>query len=241
MAYEPTVWKNRVVERPLTFNMINNPDGTVTLVPAPGVIVESGTPVNAVNLNKLEQGLKTHEADIATQERHGLRLNSDGYLEFYDGLMWKRSNTIYSIFYYDGVEKIEFVEGYSVGNGSVSKESDYLYIRTFNNPNQVAERTYVTNNLIDLSKIKVIYIEWENQQTEGTAFLNISTEKMGGRTVYDAQLAIGVGDHPLYKQISVLDVSNLNGEYYIRIHARDGFSTKASDNTLKIYKLWGEG
>lgn len=63
MAYEPTVWKNRVVERPLTFNMVNNPDGTVTLVPAPGVIVESGTPVNAVNLNKLEQGLKTHEAD----------------------------------------------------------------------------------------------------------------------------------------------------------------------------------
>jgi hypothetical protein len=69
MAYEPTVWKNRVVERPLTFNIVNNPDGTVTLVPAPGVIVESGTPVNAVNLNKLEQGLKTHEADYAKHKR----------------------------------------------------------------------------------------------------------------------------------------------------------------------------
>jgi hypothetical protein len=71
MAYEPTVWKNRVVERPLTFNIVNNPDGTVTLVPAPGVIVESGTPVNAVNLNKLEQGLKTHEAETASKTELG--------------------------------------------------------------------------------------------------------------------------------------------------------------------------
>ena len=65
MAYEPTIWKDRVVEKPRTFNIINNPDGTVTLVPAPGVVVEEGTPVNAANLNKLEQGLKTHEADNA--------------------------------------------------------------------------------------------------------------------------------------------------------------------------------
>lgn len=65
MAYEPTIWKDRVVEKPRTFNIVNNPDGTVTLVPAPGVVVEEGTPVNAANLNKLEQGLKTHEADNA--------------------------------------------------------------------------------------------------------------------------------------------------------------------------------
>lgn len=63
MAYEPTIWKDRAVERPRTFNIVNNPDGTITLVPVPGVIAEEGTPVNAANLNKLEQGLKTHEAE----------------------------------------------------------------------------------------------------------------------------------------------------------------------------------
>lgn len=77
MAYEPTIWKDRVVEKPRTFNIVNNPDGTVTLVPALGVVVEEGTPVNAANLNKLEQGLKTHEADDAnphavTKEQVGL-------------------------------------------------------------------------------------------------------------------------------------------------------------------------
>lgn len=66
MAYEPTLWKDRAVEKPRTYTLQNNPDGTVTLVPSPGTIVEVGTPVNANNLNKLEQGLKTHEAEDAT-------------------------------------------------------------------------------------------------------------------------------------------------------------------------------
>lgn len=64
MAYNPTIWKDRAVEKPRTYTIQNNPDGTVTLIPAPGAIVEPGTPVNAANMNKLEQGLKTHEADF---------------------------------------------------------------------------------------------------------------------------------------------------------------------------------
>lgn len=63
MAYEPTIWKDRIVEKPKTYTIQNNPDGSITLIPAPGVVTEEGTPVNANNLNKLEQGLKTHEAD----------------------------------------------------------------------------------------------------------------------------------------------------------------------------------
>ncbi len=63
MSYEPTNWKDRVVEKPRTFTMQQNPDGTITLVPAPGTVVQEGTPVNAANLNKLENGLVSHLAD----------------------------------------------------------------------------------------------------------------------------------------------------------------------------------
>lgn len=63
MSYTPTEWKDRVVEKPRTFNMQNNPDGTVTLTPAPGTVVQEGTPVNAANLNKIEQGFVSHLAD----------------------------------------------------------------------------------------------------------------------------------------------------------------------------------
>lgn len=66
MSYTPTEWKDRVVEKPRTFNMQNNPDGTVTLTPAPGTVVQEGTPVNAANLNKIEQGFVSHLADYVS-------------------------------------------------------------------------------------------------------------------------------------------------------------------------------
>lgn len=61
MAYVPLIWKNREVERPRTFQLQNNADGSVTLVPKEGVIVEAGTPIIADNMNRIEQGI----ADIS--------------------------------------------------------------------------------------------------------------------------------------------------------------------------------
>lgn len=57
MAYEPTDWKNREVERPRTFTLQNNDDGTVTLIPAEGKVTEPGTPIVAPLLNKIEDQL----------------------------------------------------------------------------------------------------------------------------------------------------------------------------------------
>lgn len=57
MVYTPLNWKNREVERPRTFQLQNNSDGTVTLIPKEGVIVEPGTPIIADNMNRIEQGI----------------------------------------------------------------------------------------------------------------------------------------------------------------------------------------
>lgn len=65
MAYEKTIWKDRAVEKPRTFNIVNNPDGTITLIPAPGTVVEEGTPVNAANMNKIEVTLEGHSKQMA--------------------------------------------------------------------------------------------------------------------------------------------------------------------------------
>ena len=53
----PRTWVDRVVEKPRTFTMQNNADGTVTLIPAPGAVTQAGTPVNAANLNGIESEL----------------------------------------------------------------------------------------------------------------------------------------------------------------------------------------
>jgi len=57
MAYVRTVWKNREVERPRTYEKIENPDGTITLIPSEGTIIEEGTPIIAANMNNIEDGI----------------------------------------------------------------------------------------------------------------------------------------------------------------------------------------
>lgn len=80
MAYIKTTWKDRLVERPNTFEVQENPDGTITLIPTPGTVTQAGTPVNATNLNKIEDGIvnlenatAAHLAENATQGNpHGI-------------------------------------------------------------------------------------------------------------------------------------------------------------------------
>lgn len=68
MVYERIVWKNKEVERPRTFEKIENPDGTITLVPAEGNIIEPGTPIIAENMNKIEQGIEDAHSAIGNLE-----------------------------------------------------------------------------------------------------------------------------------------------------------------------------
>ena len=64
MAYEKTVWKDHVVERPKTYRMVENADGTVTLVSETGQVIQQGTALNAENLNKIEDALEDHETEL---------------------------------------------------------------------------------------------------------------------------------------------------------------------------------
>jgi hypothetical protein len=77
LAYIKTNWKDRVVEKPLTFNLQNNPDGTVTLIPAEGQIIESGTPLTALNMNNLE---KQYDEAKALVDALKIALNAENIL-----------------------------------------------------------------------------------------------------------------------------------------------------------------
>ena len=69
MSYTPTSWQDRIVQFAQRFK-ITYPDSseeTVTIEPEPGNVTEAGTPVNAANLNQLEQGLSSHTSDSAHQ------------------------------------------------------------------------------------------------------------------------------------------------------------------------------
>lgn len=56
VSYVRVNFKNRVVERPRTYIITTNGDGSVTLTPAFGEVEEAGVPLNAENLNKMDKG-----------------------------------------------------------------------------------------------------------------------------------------------------------------------------------------
>ena len=70
MAYIKTLWVNKLVETPKTYNFQQNADATVTLIPAEGIVTEAGTPLTAAVMNNIEGGIEevaTSLADSSTQ------------------------------------------------------------------------------------------------------------------------------------------------------------------------------
>lgn len=57
MPYRIKTWKDHVVQSPKTYYMQQNANGTITLVPANGEIIQQGTPMNATNFNRMESGI----------------------------------------------------------------------------------------------------------------------------------------------------------------------------------------
>lgn len=69
VTYNRINFINRVVERPRTYTVTNNGDGTVTLTPEPGEIVSEGVPFNAQNMNVLDKGV--NDCAVAINEMGG--------------------------------------------------------------------------------------------------------------------------------------------------------------------------
>ena len=57
MTYERINFVDQSVERPRTYEMTHNADGSVTLVDSFGLVDELGTPINADTMNHLEDGI----------------------------------------------------------------------------------------------------------------------------------------------------------------------------------------
>lgn len=75
VIYNRTIWRNRVVQRPRTYEEETNLDGSVTHTPAPGTVLQEGTPLNEDNLNHMEAGIAATAAAINALEAEEASLN----------------------------------------------------------------------------------------------------------------------------------------------------------------------
>ena len=71
MTYNKTIWVDQEVKKERTYELINNSDGTTTIQDPPNNILTFGTPVNAQNLNNIENGIENHETRITFLESIG--------------------------------------------------------------------------------------------------------------------------------------------------------------------------
>lgn len=54
--YEKTIWKDEVVSHPHRYEKTDNLDGTIELERSPGTTHQAGTPLDAKNMNNIEDG-----------------------------------------------------------------------------------------------------------------------------------------------------------------------------------------
>ena len=92
MAYIPNEWKDQVVQRPKTYQMNNNDDGSVTLIDSFGLVTELGTPVNQDYMNHIEQGIagcaiRYYSTTETFKDKEAvLNVNEDGGIELWQSL-----------------------------------------------------------------------------------------------------------------------------------------------------------
>lgn len=59
MSYNKRIgWKDHVVQRPRTYTEVVNSDNSKTFTPAPGTIIQQGTPQSATNFNTMDEALQ---------------------------------------------------------------------------------------------------------------------------------------------------------------------------------------
>ena len=133
--------------------------------------------------------------------------------------------------YGEGREFAAFVEGYSNGVGSQSKEADHFYLQA---EGAGAVRTYVKDLYVDLTGVNTVFIDWAGTIIAGfaTFYFNVSTDKMGNYNTFDA---IEFEPITFARKISTIDVSALSGNYYLRTHVRSIFV--GNDAELQVYRI----
>lgn len=133
---------------------------------------------------------------------------------------------MYTKLYTLGVEDVLWVAGYTVGNGSQSKESDHLRLApSFG----YFTRTYVTNLAINLTDYKIAWIDATRSSYQG----QFSVGPVKGDRARDDAINIGITVGT--RTLTSLDITAANGNYYVKV---DCTSEDIVGQHVYAYRIW---
>jgi hypothetical protein len=191
---------------------------------ANNIKVWNGTDWGEPTTIKVWNGTAWEEAEA------GHRWDGSSWIEF-----WRPFNPI---LYDEGEFEDDWVVGYGSGNGSQSKEIDHLYLfanRT-SGGQPAAERTYVTDEVVDLTGWTRLYFNASASIGSNSSIHVIaSTSKTGSRLTSDA---IGSASSSFARGNYWMDIESLSGNYYIRFHAYNNNTSAGVSSTFRVYGVW---
>lgn len=128
--------------------------------------------------------------------------------------------------YNEGEYESAWIEGGGFGVGDQSKETDHLFAAGGPDDTGSAERAWVTEDLIDLSGVNTIEVEWESGADFYEGSIAAHTDQNGTYFEASTDLRRSV-DTDFARTTESFDVSGLSDQYYIALHARDGVTSEA--------------
>ena len=163
------------------------------------------------------------------------------FAELKDGILQLKDAPTITYFYSEGDEYVDatggWVAGFSLRDGSQSKQADHLYLYTSGNSTGGGIRSYETTLKIDLTDINTLEIDWEFQSSVsgvGTRIFGLASTV--GENIYLATTKIS--DDTYGRKISDLDVSSVTGLWYLVARCASG-SLTTDNSILKIYAVRG--
>ena len=148
-------------------------------------------------------------------------------------------------YYWEGEEFFARTGGWVVGvqqeGSTATKEIDHLILFARGTASTSSQVSFTTDNKVNLSNISILYIDWENtgdNSTSNSSRFLVGNTKDSTSGEFETRIVV---ERNFARKIDILDVSSLNGEYYIRVFTNDSTGTSNPvDSETKVYRVWGE-
>ena len=150
----------------------------------------------------------------------------------------------FKLLYSYGTQHVTFVEGYSINDGSQSFGDDHMYLRAYDSNYWRSEKTYVTDEKVDLTDVNEVQITWENISGVNSVFVVtclVFDSSDSGKEKNHASFSSRISrTSPFSLETTNFDVpASLNidiiSDYYIRVHAVS--NSEGIESVIKIYEI----
>lgn len=174
--YEKLNFKDRIVEKPNTYTVQTNEDGTVTLIPAFGNTLQEGTPINHGSMDHIEEGILELNKNLNNHKTEFTNFKSTVYvkdnfavLEGTITMPAKDDSTV------TGTIEFNYPTGFTIDNcvpitvlGCRVSSSSKIYSTTIPNNTSISQSLGVGNMACKLQESKITVTIFKTETTQAS-------------------------------------------------------------------------